>query len=926
MAIRQVDSWNDYVIRGTNSAADDTEMAKAVAVLNARGKGNIVFEGTVKLAGSYTLTAPIGLRGLPGSQVVMSGATAYIIYGSTAHPWTLTSYAMDTVTANNWSISSPNLALSAGDYVICWSDNILADVSPHHPATKYRPMEIHRVSRAVLGSANTYALGDYFDDALSDVTIGVSPNTTTIKPRIYKFSPIRGVRVENVTMTHDLNSAISGTNILFNYCADVTVENCTFAYPNGGQLGFRYTHGARVHGLRLEDSENINVTGTGGVVSGVDVPPVYGVVVAVVNNFQMLGCTTNAMRHGFTTGGMDRTINWAASERVEVGEYRWYKNGANAARGYECTVAGTTTAFPPIHSDLTTRSTNTNTPADSYGVTWKDLGTDGGYYRYGGPKNVLVANNEFRGTGKQDTDGSNTWRALAFCDTHTEGRRITIANNVFTCPTESTNNNQALAIRSRDTVIRGNTFNCNSGSVPISVGGKNCHIENNTFNGGYTNFVWLDMVFGGTVDNSRWVGNTFRDFMSSAVIIKDGTGHQFINNNFINCSYLYTSAYPLKSCVHVDELTNASSTVTFTGNSMPRSTGLTTYPNDYAISWADTITANQIQILGGHNFEGYGDQSIGIRPKMWRSGETVFFGETRRHAGREYRVSTQHTTSTAPTHTSGTTNNWTFVRTYTAANYAAVEQRAAVNNGRPDCAISLYTAHGLDRTAIGKPLSSSRTAVFDDVSGITRGGILMDIVTENHLMIAEPGCVFELPSSMIETGYDMTTTRLLFWDASASLYKPTKPSDSLPASPPVLRVLGYVSGATSIVEALGPEHWQTIIIPVGDETTDLTTGTAKATYRMPFAMKVWGVKTSVSTAPSGTTTLLVDVNEGGTSILGAQKLLIDSTEKTSKTAATLSTIADTSLADDAEITIDIDAVGSTAAGKGLKVYLLGTIE
>jgi hypothetical protein len=70
----------------------------------------------------------------------------------------------------------------------------------------------------------------------------------------------------------------------------------------------------------------------------------------------------------------------------------------------------------------------------------------------------------------------------------------------------------------------------------------------------------------------------------------------------------------------------------------------------------------------------------------------------------------------------------------------------------------------------------------------------------------------------------------------------------------------------------------------------------------------------------------VDVNEGGTSILGAQKLLIDATEKTSKTATTLSTIADASLADDAEITIDIDAVGSTAAGKGLKVYLLGTIE
>ena len=47
------------------------------------------------------------------------------------------------------------------------------------------------------------------------------------------------------------------------------------------------------------------------------------------------------------------------------------------------------------------------------------------------------------------------------------------------------------------------------------------------------------------------------------------------------------------------------------------------------------------------------------------------------------------------------------------------------------------------------------------------------------------------------------------------------------------------------------------------------------------------------------------------------------TEKTSTTAATAPVISDWSLADDAEITIDIDQVGDGTA-KGLKVTLIGT--
>ncbi len=108
-------------------------------------------------------------------------------------------------------------------------------------------------------------------------------------------------------------------------------------------------------------------------------------------------------------------------------------------------------------------------------------------------------------------------------------------------------------------------------------------------------------------------------------------------------------------------------------------------------------------------------------------------------------------------------------------------------------------------------------------------------------------------------------------------------------------------------------------IALSDESTAITTGTAKVTIRAPFAMTLTQIpRASLSTASSsGNPT--VDINEGGTSILGANKLSIDANEKTSTTAATATTLADTSIADDAELTFDIDVAGTGA--KGLKVTL-----
>ena len=113
-----------------------------------------------------------------------------------------------------------------------------------------------------------------------------------------------------------------------------------------------------------------------------------------------------------------------------------------------------------------------------------------------------------------------------------------------------------------------------------------------------------------------------------------------------------------------------------------------------------------------------------------------------------------------------------------------------------------------------------------------------------------------------------------------------------------------------------------IQLACSDETTALTTGTAKITFRTPCAMTVTSVRASLTTAQASGSIFTVDINEAGTSILST-KLTIDNTELTSTTAATAPVISDSSLADDAEMTIDIDQIGDGTA-KGLKITITGT--
>lgn len=110
-----------------------------------------------------------------------------------------------------------------------------------------------------------------------------------------------------------------------------------------------------------------------------------------------------------------------------------------------------------------------------------------------------------------------------------------------------------------------------------------------------------------------------------------------------------------------------------------------------------------------------------------------------------------------------------------------------------------------------------------------------------------------------------------------------------------------------------------LMFALSDESTAITTGTAKLTARAPYAFTLSAVRASVNTV-SSSGVVTVDINKNGTTVMSTNKLSIDASEKTSTTAATAAGITTSSFADDDEITFDIDAAGTGA--KGLKVTLL----
>lgn len=133
-------------------------------------------------------------------------------------------------------------------------------------------------------------------------------------------------------------------------------------------------------------------------------------------------------------------------------------------------------------------------------------------------------------------------------------------------------------------------------------------------------------------------------------------------------------------------------------------------------------------------------------------------------------------------------------------------------------------------------------------------------------------------------------------------------------------ITGTLSDQTDLQNALNAKQ-KVIQVAFSDVDTAITSGANKVTFRMPYAMTVSAVRASLGTAQTSGNIFTVDIHESGTTILST-KITIDNGEKTSTTAVAPPVISDSSLADDAEITIDVDQIGDGTAKQGI-VTLIG---
>lgn len=155
-------------------------------------------------------------------------------------------------------------------------------------------------------------------------------------------------------------------------------------------------------------------------------------------------------------------------------------------------------------------------------------------------------------------------------------------------------------------------------------------------------------------------------------------------------------------------------------------------------------------------------------------------------------------------------------------------------------------------------------------------------------------------------------------------------SDTEPSLPEVgdmwfnsLDGLLYVYYDSFWVEVSGASYMQSqetsMTIALSDESTAIEAGTAKLTMRAPFAMTLTKTPRASVSVVSSSGNPSVDINKNGVSIFSTV-LSIDAGEKTSFTATTPAVLSTTSIADDEELTFDIDTAGTGTVGLKITIY------
>jgi hypothetical protein len=241
---------------------------------------------------------------------------------------------------------------------------------------------------------------------------------------------------------------------------------------------------------------------------------------------------------------------------------------------------------------------------------------------------------------------------------------------------------------------------------------------------------------------------------------------------------------------------------------------------------------------------------------------------------------------------------------------------------------SIYTILSTDRVVgTNAAFTASRTWTLPAANALNPGQALLIVDFQGTVTAANTLVIARAGSDTIRgaaTSYTLNTAHAAALFISDGVSKWEVINLNLATAAPA--AIGAAAAVGTSLNAAREDHvhqyaLEAIQIAASDETTALSAGVGKMTFRMPYAFTVTDVRASLTTAQATGAIFTVDVNEAGTTILST-KLTIDNTEKTTQTAATARVISDTALADDAEITIDIDQIGDGTA-KGLKVTLIG---
>ena len=251
-----------------------------------------------------------------------------------------------------------------------------------------------------------------------------------------------------------------------------------------------------------------------------------------------------------------------------------------------------------------------------------------------------------------------------------------------------------------------------------------------------------------------------------------------------------------------------------------------------------------------------------------------------------------------------------------------------VSSGISGLGTNVATALAVNIGSAGAPvvlngaLGTASSGTLTNCSGLPDGGLSLTDVTTNNATTSAHGFSPKATApgsgllSVLAIGNGETVR------SDKALFDTTNPA-ALGTAAPGTQLIAARRDHVHAIPTVGlPVE---LVIACSDESTAITTGTSKVSFRMPFAMTLGsggsGLRANVNTAPTGST-IIIDVNKSGSSLMTTTLLSI-ATSATTSVGGTPPNITTTSLAADDLITIDFDQVGSTIAGKGLKVIMIG---